>query len=156
MVRLERRKLEMDCFARDEILAYYKEGRDTKNIYDTLTASPLYDYKLWFKEQLKALPERIVKDLNEYLRVLIPETLTVEEPKGGEIKVERIEELEVKTEEVHQAIEMVFDSEYKRKDLRQWLDSIDLLETKDYSPKEIMGLLYQTPVNRWQRLAERQ
>lgn len=160
LVRLKRQEL-VDWLARDEILACYRDGRfTTKEIEKILRDSELYNYKKMFEREFDVLPDNIVKQLKDNLYAIVPDELTVEEPGGAEIPAGRIvdvEKIKLKEGLFAQAvigIEAVFD-EFKKEDLPRWLGVIDALEKKNYSREEIFGLLYQTPVNRWAKLANR-
>jgi hypothetical protein len=160
LVRLKKQEL-VDGRARDEILAFYRDGRfTTKEIEEILKENKLYDYKKIFEWELDVLPDDIVKLLKNNLYAVVPDELTVGEPDGAEIPIGRIVDVEkIKLPEglftqAVMAIEKVFE-EYKNKDLPKWLGVIDYLEQKGYPRPEILGWLYQTPANRWTKLYDK-
>jgi len=135
----ERRFLGIDSQARDEILAYYKDGRSIPDIYGRLTK--LYDYVSDedTKEQMKDIPAK-VREIVKLKASLY----------AGDIV--DAEALDIDPKEVRLYIERVFKEEYVS-DLKRWTDSISLLEQKGYSRMEIISLLYQKTASSWQNLA---
>lgn len=149
VVRLERQWMGFDSAARDEILAYYKEGESVDGIFKQLTTSKAYDYAKLFKYQIAKIPVRAKEQLRKEVGAVFYQQF-----KDGESTVIDVSELEIEESDVQPHIESVFGSEYKV-DLQTWLASISVLEKKGYARGEIVALLYQEPVNSWSNLARR-
>lgn len=144
-----------DPRARDEIIAYYRDGRSVNQILTILSEteegvknSPkdsdrvaLYDYATQRATEIKQLPEKIIGTINLYEKEIVAalnlDSSSAIPPTQGEIK---------------QIVKKVFGPEYQQ-DLRSWISSITSLENKGYSRQEVLALLYQYPAYRWHNLA---
>lgn len=154
MVRYERRWMtySLDTRARDEILAYYRDGKDPATILSIFSTSPLYDYVKQSGEAIARIPEKVVKGIKEN----ITESLFRAEPDEEGYSEYYIDAraLEVNPEEVKPFIDVVFKDEYQT-DLKSWLDAITALEQKGYDRMEIVSILYTEPARGWAALARR-
>lgn len=138
LVRQERQYLGIDAAARDEILAFYSDGTSSSDIYYSLTEKAVYDYRGRLNERLKDLPDYLQEGLAEDIEILESNY------SRSEITIER--------SVVEEAVDVVFDEEYKR-DLARWTGVLTSLETKGYSRQEVLHLLYQEPVYNWTTVA---
>lgn len=131
-VRLKRRSLGIDTNARDEVLAFYKDGRSVANIYEILTTHSLYDYKNkpFYKHKIETIPDFL---RNKSIFKFRPE---------------------LTDEMIRQTIDRVFGEEYKR-DILSWTQSIEKLESIGIQRDEIIRLLYQESAQKWPHLARR-
>lgn len=154
LVRAERRwaGLWFDKRARDEILAYYRDGRLPHAIYETLANNPIYDYFDQEKEAIAKIPERIQKTLREQMTVAMY-AIRSDEFGGYKYPLEA-SALEVDSKEIEPYIDLVFKDEY-RADLKRWLGAIENLEEKGYKREEIVALLYQEPARVWPNMVKR-
>lgn len=150
-VKFERKNMGIDTQARDEIIAYYKDGSNINDILYVLAYNELYNYKDMepFKKQIFSIPSRVKEKLTEDITEIISVV------KDGE-EVRRISEkdLDVHEFEIMTHIKPIFEEEYQN-DLRKWLGSINILQKKGYSRDEIISLLYSEPVYAWFKLARR-
>ena len=151
LVHWERQKI-MDVQARDEIIAYYREGKLPENIFETLSTSELYDYYTKHQKIIDALPWTIAK----HVAMNVSEVLYEKAPSGGEGLGQElaVTELHIPREKLKAAIEVVFKDEYKR-DLEKWTRTLVVLEQKGYSREEIVSLISQEPLRLWRSLARR-
>jgi len=147
-VKLERKWIGFDSRARDEILAHYKEGRSTEETLRNLTESKLYDYAEQYKTRIAEIPALVKKELAKEVSEVFYQNV-----EGLETAFD-VQELEIEEADVQSHIESVFKVEYKA-DLKNWLDSISVLEQKGYTKDEIVALLYQEPINSWPNLSRR-
>ena len=147
-VKLERKWIGFDSRARDEILAHYKEGRSTEEILQNLTKSRLYDYAEQYKTRIAEIPALVKKELEKEVSEVF-----YQNAEDFQTAVD-VQALEIEESDVQPHIESVFKEEYKA-DLKDWLDSISVLEQKGYTKDEIVALLYQEPINSWSNLSRR-
>ncbi|MBI5140106.1 MAG: hypothetical protein HZA94_01505 [Candidatus Vogelbacteria bacterium] len=149
-VRFERKFMGIDTAARDEILAYYKEGRIPEAIAVTLSISKLYDYKSmeYYKKRVDEIVEKVTKVVKEEMSDLLWEN----ESDGARLL--NSSGLELDEDDIKESIGRVFGEDYLA-DLRKWTGVLTILEEKGYSRDEIISLLYQEPVYRWINLAKR-
>lgn len=149
-VRFDRRLIGIDKAARDEILAYYRDGSSPDVIFDTLSTSTLYDYKN--KEEFKKEIDKIADEVASHAKENMTDILWEDEsPDAGLIDSQ---ELALDKEDIKKSIEKVFGEEYVA-DLKTWISAITKLGDKGYSREEIISLFTQEPVNHWVKLAER-
>lgn len=148
LVRLERRWILYDTVARGEILAHYRDGRHYEDILDIMTNSPLYDYKTLYKEKIEEIPERVKTELQKEIK----EVLYEDKDEGRRAVYSRALQIDKST--IKEYVDHVFDKEYSD-DLKRWIDSIAILESKGYNRDEIISILCQSPVNAWQGIAKR-
>jgi len=140
LVEYERRD-STDYMARDEILAYYKDGTQVQDILEIILGSDLYNFRKnqpWIGLQTVG----VVKDHVEGF-------LNRSHNLGLNEKRFRIRDSDIKKQ-----VNRVFGEEY-RKDLKIWVEAISILEKKGLTREEILNLLYQEPVNSWINLARR-
>ncbi|TSC73950.1 MAG: Uncharacterized protein G01um101444_417 [Parcubacteria group bacterium Gr01-1014_44] len=147
-VKLERKWIGFDSRARDEILAYYKEGRGTEETLRILTESKLYDYAEQYKTRIAEIPALVKKELEKEVSEVFYQNV-----EDFQTAVD-VQALEIEESDVQPHIDSVFKEEYKA-DLKNWLDSISVLEQKGYTKDEIVALLYQEPINFWSNLSRR-
>lgn len=124
----------VDPLARDEILAYLKDGTDLPLILDTLSDDKNYDYREIYKDWISTIPNQI--------RELSYNNPIDEEP------------LKIEDSDVLKHIDTVFGVKYKQ-DLKSWIDAVSILEKKGFTREQVVNLLYQEPVNSWINLARR-
>jgi len=154
LARCERR-FRVDNYARDEIIAYYKEGSRPNEIYRILSNSSLYDYRKDFEAQIgKDIQDDIRYNLSEvyYQKKKPPSDLYWDKNESGYLV--GFGPIIVNEEEISQWTNLVLGDEYK-KDLEQWINSISDLEKMGYSRNDIISFLYQEPVNKWTSLVRR-
>ncbi|MBU1166898.1 hypothetical protein KKC60_00625, partial [Patescibacteria group bacterium] len=152
LVREERRTIRVDSQARTEMLAYFQDGTDPKEILEILNESSLYDYPKVFQEELLDVPERVVESISRVLSLVTYERREdKEEEKGYAEELLDAVELEVFEEEVLPFIDLVFRQEYKQ-DLEIWVNQIAQLQKKGYSRDEILSLLFSEAVNNWRNV----
>ncbi|MBI4250191.1 hypothetical protein HY622_01210 [Candidatus Uhrbacteria bacterium] len=145
--RTQRRLMGVDSQIRDEILAYYSASEPTPYIYETLATESLY---------------RVTGRLYGKKIELLPETFSAELTKalGGVSRTEakKLRQLFLghpsAVQGMQKAIRQVFDVGYKR-DLKAWIEAIEMLEKHGYSRSQTLSLLYTEPVNSWQKIARR-
>ncbi len=151
LVRARRQEL-IDGRARDEIIAHYRHGENTENIYNVITKNPLYDYFKDSEQQIRKIPAGIVEEAKEEMSEVKyqkePDTLGEYGYVLGAVPFELDEAL------VSSHIKPVFKDEYKR-DLEVWLSAVSLLEKKGYNRDEITSILAQEPVSSWSPIARR-
>lgn len=152
-VRWERRNVGIDTMARDEILAYYKDGSSADQIYKTLSTSRLYDYKNldYFKKKIEDISEDLIDYAKSSLTDVVWEYYE-EDPEDYRLVVES--PLMLDKDEIQKYIDKVFGEEYLA-DLKKWIEAIKILEKKWYLRGDIVKMLYQEPVNRWLKFAQR-
>lgn len=146
-MRFERKFMGFDSSVRDEILAYYEDGRDIKSIYSILTESELYDYMKRYKKEIGKIPAAV----KEQLAILKDVSF---EKAQVDSKINPIDVSSVSDTMIDLDIVAVFKEEYKA-DLKKWLDSISKLEEKGYEIEGVVNLLSQEPVNSWVNLVKR-
>jgi hypothetical protein len=147
-VRLERKWMGFDSRARDEILAHLKEGRDPEAILDSLLKFKGYDYVEIFKSKIEQIPESVKAQLQKEVSEVFYKKV------DGDDMAINAQALEIEDSDVQSHIDSVFKDEYKD-DLKEWLDSVSVLEKKGYSRSEVVALLYQEPINSWSNLSRR-
>lgn len=131
-IRRNREGMGIDARAKDEILAYYKEGRTPGDIFRILSENKLYDYKSqdYYKNLIEKLPQKL-RDLDGILETKITE------------------------EQIAEYVKDCFGADYIVS-LKKWTDAINALEKKKYSREDILNLLYQEEqVSSWPNLARR-
>lgn len=151
MARAARRAIGIDNAARDEVLAYYKEGMTPKRIFSQLTMLTVYDYRNAknYKDYIDALPESIARAMTETMSVVF-EMLNEQEGK----KMRDVFPLLTHYSEVEPYVQKVFGEDYK-KDLRRWIGALEALEKKGYTREEIVSMLYGERVTDWQAFVRR-
>lgn len=137
----------LDTRVRDEILAFYKDGRNPGDILKILRDAKIYDYvsQAYTKEQMSHIPESVKEDMKREMTEFF-----YDEDYG----YSAINELEIDLELVKPHIASAFGDEYKQ-DLGKWMNAVSVLEEKGYAREEVVSLLYQEPVNSWSNLARR-
>lgn len=142
LVRSERKNVGIDSAARDEIIAYYKEGQDLTEIEDTLSNSDLYDYRNdeYYQQQIQQIPQRVKEGLARIRQ-------SFGEQEGNTIATNEDDEIQAK-------IEQVFGEIY-RKDISRWIGAIGKLEENGYSRDEIVPMLYSTAIGNWNAISRR-
>jgi len=148
LVKLERQWIGFDSAARDEILAHYKEGQGIPAILRNLTESKLYNYFEQYKKRISEIPKTVREELQKEISEVF-----YQDVEGYQTAVD-VQALEVDEADILPHIDSVFKNEYKS-DLQEWTESIATLEQKGYTKDEIVGLLYQEPINSWPNLARR-
>ena len=138
----------IDNTARNEILAYYKDGSKPADIYQTLATNPIYDYKKRSPKELAQVPKRIKEEIEENM-YLIEETLWPDGEKGGSDFP-----LAIPLDQASSTVDKIFGEGY-RDDLKEWTGCITALEQKGYSRDEIMAMFYPEPLYRWDKIARR-
>lgn len=143
LVRLKRKQMGMDTQARDEIIAYFRDGEHTRQeTINFLTQdNALYDYKNMpvFQYHIASIPDYI-RDTSAYYKDLY-----------GNLGVDVAS---ITDEEVGKFIDVVFGQEYKR-DIAKWVGAMGTLEAKGYSRTDILTFLYSKPVSAWVPFARR-
>ncbi len=140
LIRIELEKLPILDRARDEFLAYYRDGSSPTRIYDTLASSPLYNYA----EQYKKSIDQVIHDTAGFQRHV------------DEVFKDKstIKPLRVSPEEIANHVKEILGDEY-RTHLKQWAEAMDMLRGKHYSRDQILSLLYAEPAEQWNAVARR-
>lgn len=136
LIRYEKESIGLDNMVRDEVLAFYKEGKSADDIFSIITSSRHYDYPRQKAEKLASIPGHLKKCITDY------------EMRLGDKPVE------ISTEDIKKMMDEYFQNEYKV-DIRKWLDSIKTLEEKTFTRAEIIELLFAFPVAEWPSIARR-
>ncbi len=149
-VKRERQRL-MDSHARDEIIAYVREGYGVEGIFSALTTDPLYDYYTQSQAEIARIPDRVNHEvMDDLVGVIRKRQMEGEDMRRFIPKPP----FAVESSLIQACIKKVFKEEYKR-DLSLWLKSVRELYDKEYSDREIISLLTQEPVCNWPALARR-
>ncbi len=130
ILREERRK-SFDTRARDEIIAYYRDGTSLGAIEETLKESPLYDY---------------YGNKSPFLEGAIRRTVAYLEHKKIDVGANE------KT--IREFIRPIFKEEFTR-ELERWIRAVKRLEEAGCERDEIVALLSQEPVSNWDALSRR-
>lgn len=125
--------------ARDEIIAYYRDGTSLETIQRTLTENPLYDY---LKHVEKAIP-LVVKEHVDTLRHFLRRGNVSNQT---DVSFDDIDTTRIAYE--------VFREGYHA-DVASWIAAVSAFEEKGYDKEEIISLLSIAPVTDWSRLARR-
>lgn len=141
LVLIERRRLQFDNQARDEILAFYRDGTSLDEIQTILTDSPLYHFAAQNKAAISMIPRQIQHAINIELSGLF-------------VDKNYKSLLWVSADDVRPFVEKVFVDEYYR-DIAQWLGAIAILQTKGYFRYEIISQLFNKPAQAWMGYARR-
>jgi len=154
------RQIYIDPKARDEILAWCKEGSGTENTLRTLQNNNLYDYK---KFKLPLTNGEVL--IEDYIKLAVADGVK-SAPKGGigywpgnlekwtRVNFNPNPALLYTQAEVNAAVDEVLGEKYKRK-LALWVGAIERLEKLGYDQKEITAFLGTLPVNSWNNYANR-
>lgn len=140
LVRFERQTMGIDSRARDEIIAYYADGREPKNIFEMLHKSKLYNYRTQYADAIERIPDKI--------QMLVENEIDILATNGA------LQPIKIDPHYTLTAIQEVFGEEYVR-DLQRWTSALTALEAKGYNRQEIIMLCYQEPVYRWTSMARR-
>lgn len=170
------RQIAIDPRARDEILAYYKDGRPTEEILKILRESSLYRYQ---DENIKLQSGNIVT-LQEFFRIRVESgaagvnkfsVLPIYNANGSfkeEIAVNKLV-VPFSLEEVNLEVKRVFENDYfgykyKTQDgqekfnpgaLGMWVAQVKKMEDMGYDRKTIVAFLSTLPANRWRSYVNR-
>ena len=148
MIRKKRKILGMDTWARDEILAYYKDGTQPPDIFNTLATSPLYNYRGQLTDKINEIPAEIKAVVRENILDARYKVWKNGKTFRGSTP------LELDDAVIAPEIDAVFHAEYIR-DLKQWTRAITMLEMKGYSRDEILSRLGNKPAKSWEKIALR-
>ncbi len=130
-IRKYREYTGIDNRAKDEILAYYKDGTSADNIFKILSENNLYNYKNqeFYAKRIKTISDEVMQ-------------------------INGIAKLNVSRKKIEEYIEKVF-GEYYITDLKKWTNTIKVLEEKGYFTIDVVSMLYQEPINSWPNLVRR-
>lgn len=123
----------IDLLARDEILAYIKNGLELPIVLDTMLNSKNYDYRN--QANKKDLVQEIVEG-------------------AYKVYAATISSKKIEKSDIWEQVDNVYGERYK-KDLKIWIDAVSILEKKGFTREQVVNLLYQEPVNSWINLARR-
>ncbi len=159
ILKKERAELGIDSRGRDEILAYYQEGRDLKEIYQILSESHaqggIYDPIDVFKSGVEKLPARVYENLfDKSFEVYFQQFVDIIADTTGVPKESAWDALKIKKDDIEALIKPVFGEDYRR-DLWAWVEAVALLQRKGYKRVQIMSLLYAEPASSWPALSRR-
>lgn len=127
------RRRNIDPLARDEILAYIKNGLELPIVLYTMLDSKIYDY-------------RNLANNENWVQKMVEVMSEVYENPNSSTKIEK--------SDIWKQVDRVFGERYK-KDLKIWIDAVKMLEEKGFTRDQVVNLLYQEPVNSWINLARR-
>ena len=147
-----RQEFTVDASARDEILAFYREGRPISEIRTILKDSPLYDYQNLLRDAIHEQIAAIRKKIENCFALVTSSLIATEEGKS-ETRVRKLSVLPVTDTAVERGLNFAFGPLYKEQ-IDEWLSAIEILEKKGYTSEIILGLLTQQPLKRWKRLAD--
>ncbi len=147
-----RQEFTVDASARDEILAFYREGRPISEIRTILKDSPLYDYQNLLRDAIHEQIAAIRKKIENCFALVTSSLIATEEGKS-ETRVRKLSVLPVTDAAVESGLNFAFGPLYKEQ-IDEWLSAIEILEKKGYTNEIILGLLTQQPLKRWKRLAD--
>ncbi|MDO8584966.1 MAG: hypothetical protein Q7R85_02485 [bacterium] len=157
LARSARSIIGIDNEARDEILAYYKDGSSLKYILEQLTQTSLYAYRdaTRYKERIAELPKVIAGSMTKNMSAIIYDTVPAEEAGApAEEKMSDVVPLLTLASEAKPYVEKAFGAEYD-KDVERWIGAIETLEKKGYGRDEIVSVLYGEKVPDWTAFARR-
>ncbi|MBN1585639.1 hypothetical protein JW899_04735 [Candidatus Uhrbacteria bacterium] len=139
----------IDPEVRQEILAHYRQGIDTKTIGRTLVNLKLYDFRNdeYFRSRIDTLPLIIKNLLDREIQRVFRQTAE----NGG--RTADTQGINIDESEIKNVVDSVFD-EYPA-DMQNWLEAVETMERKGYGKDEIIGLLYQESIDRWPNLSKR-
>lgn len=148
------RQQKIDPKARDEIIAYYKDGRSVKEIIQALKTSELYDYKntkVKFSngEEIslaKHIENLMIKGLKQWLGP------------NHSIKTIYFSDVEKAADEALNKAYLGYTDDqqnYHKGSLDMWGDQILRLEKMGYKREDIVSLLSTLPANKWRAFANR-
>ena len=149
------RQLYIDTRARDEIIAYTRDGRSAEEIFVTLSKNGLYDFKndevnltTGEKTDYKKLILRNTRALTK--RLLETGKTFYKWDKGGFIVEVGTKKPWAPEDEVFVDMQTnaVLGAEYQRK-LRRWTNLVKYMKEAGYETREIVPFLSMLPINRW-------
>ncbi len=142
-VRAQRRLMGIDQHARDEILAYYRDGRNLPTIEIILCDSALYDIRKLFAKKVDRIPQTFIEVLEAERTSGSAHPLLTTLFQSGQYE-----------HRIGHYINQIFEKEYKR-DIKKWISAIQTMQSTGYFPQKILALLYPLPPQSWAAYARR-
>ena len=142
-VRAQRRLMGIDQQARDEILAYYRDGRNLPTIETILCDSALYNIRKLFAKKIDRIPQTFIEVLEAERASSSAHPLLRTLFQSGQYEYR-----------IGHYIDQVFEKEYKR-DIKKWISAIQTMQSASYFPQEILALFYPLPPQSWATYARR-
>lgn len=145
---LQRRVMGVDARARDEMIAYFADGRSVGEIFNVLTSNSLYDIFEIYKKPISRIRNEIKLSLAQCRQYLFEREREWHDQNG-------VLPEDISPELVDAAVQRVFKADYQR-DLKRWLQAMTILEEKGYTIAETLGILYSQPTSSWRSVVRRQ